>query len=261
MDFVPHSTSYHRKSNSHHSILSRAISSDRSSKSRPITKIDNRESISSQVKNLPGLSDAILYIGYHQESRRFLRLKLKDQVYQYCTTAFEYFCPPGFEISAYLDDWILASSSKELAMQQAQTVVALLRKLGCIANLKKSVLNPTQRLENFVFCIEYTHNDSDSTIGKASQHTAINHADTKQTFLPDSMRHPQPYHEGQGSKNRSVSGNTVHATRFALQEPGEWGCSQGKQRTNGYWTQEEASQSISCRKLKAAHLALETIPR
>ena len=78
------------------------------------------------------LSDAFLHVGLHPESRRFLRLKWKDQIYQYCTTAFglasspfvftkvcrpilEHFRSQGFKISAYLDDWVLAANTKELA--------------------------------------------------------------------------------------------------------------------------------------------------
>ncbi|KAG1439961.1 hypothetical protein G6F56_012098 [Rhizopus delemar] len=116
------------------------------------------------------LSDAFLHIGLHPDSRRFLRLKWQNQVYQYCTTAFglatspfvftkvcrpilEHFRSQGFKISAYLDDWILAASTKDLAMQQAQAVVALLRKLGWIVNLKKSVLTPTQQLEHLGFVL------------------------------------------------------------------------------------------------------------
>ncbi|CEP09959.1 hypothetical protein, partial, partial [Parasitella parasitica] len=34
------------------------------------------------------LSDAFLHVGLHPDSRKYLRLKWKDQVYQYCTTAF-----------------------------------------------------------------------------------------------------------------------------------------------------------------------------
>jgi hypothetical protein len=116
------------------------------------------------------LSDAFLHIGLHQDSRRFLRLKWKGQIYQYCTTAFglasspyvftkvcrpilEHFRSQGYKISAYLDDWILAASSRQLAIQQAQAVVTLLQQLGWLVNFKKSVLTPTQQLEYLGFVL------------------------------------------------------------------------------------------------------------
>ncbi|KAG1133073.1 hypothetical protein G6F38_013256 [Rhizopus arrhizus] len=116
------------------------------------------------------LSDAFLHIGLHQDSRRYLRFKWRDQVYQYRTTAFglasspyvftkvcrpilHYFRSQGYRISAYLDDWILAANSKQLAIQQAQAVLALLQQLGWIVNYKKSVLTPTQQLEHLGFLL------------------------------------------------------------------------------------------------------------
>jgi hypothetical protein len=67
------------------------------------------------------LSDAFLHIGLQQDSRRFLRLKWKDQMYQYRTVPFglasssyvftkvcrpilEHFRSKGVKLSAYLDD-------------------------------------------------------------------------------------------------------------------------------------------------------------
>lgn len=119
------------------------------------------------------LSDAFLHIALHSDSRWFLRLKWKNQVYQYCTTPFdlvsslfvftkvcrpilEHFCSQGFRISAYLDDWILAASTKQLAIQRVQAVVALLQQLGWMVNFKKSVLTPTQQLERLGFVLN-TH--------------------------------------------------------------------------------------------------------
>ncbi|KAG0733819.1 hypothetical protein G6F22_016801 [Rhizopus arrhizus] len=116
------------------------------------------------------LSDAFLHIALHPDSRRFLRLKWKNQVYQYCTTPFglasgpfvftkvcrpilEHFRSQGFRISAYLDDLILAASTKQLAIQQVQAVVALLQQLGWMANFKKSVLTPTQQLKHLGFVL------------------------------------------------------------------------------------------------------------
>ncbi|KAG1451707.1 hypothetical protein G6F46_009043 [Rhizopus delemar] len=116
------------------------------------------------------LSDAFLHVGLHPELRRFLWLKWKDQVYQYCTAAFglstspfvfskvyrpilEHFRSQGYRISAYLYDWILAANTKQLAIQQAQIVVNLLQQLGWLINFKKSALTPTQQLEHLSFVL------------------------------------------------------------------------------------------------------------
>ncbi|KAK4514797.1 uncharacterized protein ATC70_002402 [Mucor velutinosus] len=116
------------------------------------------------------LSDAFLHVGLHQDSRRYLRLKWKDQVYQYCTTAFglasspfvftkvcrpilEHLRSRGIRISAYLDDWLLMADSKQLAMEQARQVVSLLQDLGWLINFQKSVLTPTQQLEHLGFVL------------------------------------------------------------------------------------------------------------
>ncbi|KAG1085517.1 hypothetical protein G6F42_021365 [Rhizopus arrhizus] len=116
------------------------------------------------------LPDAFLHIGLYPDSRRFLRLKWRNQVYQYCTTAFglasspfvftkvckpilEHLRSQGFRISAYLDDWLLIAESKQLAVSQARQVVSLLQDLSWLINYKKSVLTPTQQLEHLGFVL------------------------------------------------------------------------------------------------------------
>jgi len=116
------------------------------------------------------LPDAFLHIGLYPDSRRFLRLKWRNQVYQYCTTAFglasspfvftkvckpilEHLRSQGFRISAYLDDWLLIAESKQLAVSQARQVVSLLQDLGWLINYKKSVLKPTQQQEHLGFVL------------------------------------------------------------------------------------------------------------
>jgi hypothetical protein len=55
-----------------------------------------------------------------------------------------------------LDDWVLAESTKQLAIQQVQTVMALLQQLGWMVNFKKSVSTPTQQFEHLSFVLN-TH--------------------------------------------------------------------------------------------------------
>ncbi|KAK4513662.1 glycosylphosphatidylinositol anchor biosynthesis [Mucor velutinosus] len=115
------------------------------------------------------LSDAFL-VCLHPESRRFLRLKWRIQVYQYCTTAFglssspfvftkvcrsilEHLRSRGFRISTYLDDWLLIANSRQQAEAQTRQVVSLLEDLGWLINYKKSVLTPTQQLEHLGFVL------------------------------------------------------------------------------------------------------------
>ncbi|KAK4514625.1 GTP-binding nuclear protein gsp1/Ran [Mucor velutinosus] len=116
------------------------------------------------------LSDAFLYVCLHPESRRFLRLKWRIQVYQYCTTAFglssspfvftkvcrpilEHLRSRGFRISTYLDDWLLIANSRQQVEAQTRQVVSLLEDLGWLINYKKSVLTPTQQLEHLGFVL------------------------------------------------------------------------------------------------------------
>lgn len=119
------------------------------------------------------LSDAFLHIPLHIDSRRYLRFKWKSQVYQYSTTAFglssvpyvfSKICRPilnwarsqGIKLSAYLDDWILAAPTKQLAAQQSQLVVNQLRQLGWKINLDKSILTPSRNIEHLGFRLNTT---------------------------------------------------------------------------------------------------------
>ncbi|KAG2228482.1 hypothetical protein INT48_008098, partial [Thamnidium elegans] len=273
------------------------------------------------------LSDAFLHVGLHPDSRRFLRLKWKNQVYQYCTTAFglssspfvftkvcrpilEHFRSQGYKISAYLDDWILAASSKELAMQQVQQVVDLLQHLGWIVNGKKSVLNPTQQLEHLGYILNTQTMTASLPLKKLRdirrsikqvldkphrQSPRVIHSLTMRiqaaTFaiFPARLytRHllyyknqmvkndrdwdlPRPldkasldelnwwYLNLQKWNGRSLLPTTPTQTIFVDASNTGWGCSWKTYRAHGYWTTQEAAQSINWRELKAAHLALTT---
>lgn len=275
------------------------------------------------------LSDAFLHIGLHPASRRFLRLKWKDQVYQYCTTAFglasspfvftkvcrpilEHLRSQGIRISAYLDDWLLIANSKQLALQQAQTVITLLQRLGWLVNFKKSVLDPTQRLEHLGFVLNTQsmtaalplkklrdiRRSIKQVLDKPNRQTPrVVHSLTMRiqaaTFaiFPARLytRHllyyknqvvknetdwdrPRPldhssleelqwwYQNLQKWNGRSLLPATPTQTVFVDASNTGWGCSWQHHRAHGYWTPEEAAQSINWRELKAAHLALKTFP-
>ncbi|EIE88314.1 hypothetical protein RO3G_13025 [Rhizopus delemar RA 99-880] len=275
------------------------------------------------------LSDAFLHIGLHPESRRFLRLKWKDQVYQYCTTAFglstspfvfskvcrpilEHFRSQGYRISAYLDDWILAANTKQLAIQQAQTVVNLLQQLGWLINFKKSVLTPTQQLKHLGFVLNTKTmtaslpmkklRDLRRSIKQILDHprrqtprvihsvTMRIQATTFAIFPARLYTRRLLYHKNQTVhmdkdwdhpvsldqesqqelqwwynnlklwNGRSFLPTTPSETVYVDASNTGWGCSWRNHRTHGYWTPEEAQQSINWRELKAAYLALQTFP-
>ncbi|CEP13171.1 hypothetical protein [Parasitella parasitica] len=139
------------------------------------------------------LSDAFLHTDLHSESRRFLRLKWKGQVYQYRTIAFglasslyvftkvcrpilEHLRSQDIRISAYLDDWFLVADNKKLALQQSQMVVSLLQQLGWIVNLKKSVLTPTQQLEHVGFVLDTRKMTAALPLEETARYTTIDPA-------------------------------------------------------------------------------------
>ena len=273
------------------------------------------------------LSDAFLHVGLHPESKKFLRLKWKDQVYQYCTTAFglatspfvftkvckpilEYFRSQGFRISAYLDDWILAADTKDLAQQQVNAVVTLLQQLGWLVNFKKSVLTPQQHLEHLGFVLNTTTMTATLPLKKLRdirrsikqildkpdrQSPRVLHNLTMRiqaaTFAifparlytrhllyyknqvvksdrdwdlprpldPASLQELQWWYDNlQKWNGRSMLTPTPTQTIYVDASNTGWGCCWGQQRAHGYWTPQEATQSINWRELKAAQLALKT---
>ncbi|CEP18222.1 hypothetical protein [Parasitella parasitica] len=273
------------------------------------------------------LSDAFLHVGLHPESRRFLRLKWRNQVYQYCTTAFglssspfvftkvcrpilEHLRSRGFRISAYLDDWLLIANSKQQAETQARQVVSLLEDLGWIINYKKSVLTPTQQLEHLGFVLNTRsmtallpasklrdirrsikqvltkpHRQSPRVIHSLTMRiqaatfaifparlytrhllfyknqTVKSDTDWDQPRPLDqaSMEELQWWYQNINKWNgRSLLPSTPNQTIFVDASNTGWGCSWNHHRAHGYWTAEEAAQSINWRELKAAQLALKT---
>ncbi|CEP08910.1 hypothetical protein, partial, partial [Parasitella parasitica] len=273
------------------------------------------------------LSDAFLHIALHPDSRRFLRLKWRSQVYQYSTAAFGLatipfiftkICRPilewarsqGMRISAYLDDWILVAKTKEQALQQGKQVVEQLQKLGWIVNFKKSVLQPTQQLEHLGFSLNTKTmqaslppkklRDLRRSIKQILDHPQrqtprVLHSITMRiqaaTFaifparlytrhllyyknqtvksdkdwdLPVAMDQASLeelqwwYHNLKKWNGRSFLPTTPTETVYVDASNTGWGCSWKHQKASGYWTHEEASQSINWRELAAAFFALKT---
>ena len=100
------------------------------------------------------LSDAYLHIPVHPNSRKYLRLCHRSQLFQFTSLPFGIATAPqvftmivkevklmalsrGLRIHQYLDDWLIRSQSQEEAQVNTQAVVDLTQSLGWIINQEK----------------------------------------------------------------------------------------------------------------------------
>lgn len=107
------------------------------------------------------LKDAYLQVPIHPDSRRYLRFKWKERVWQFRTLCFGLSTAPqvftrlmapvsavmhrsGFRLLRYLDDWLLLASSQEEAEEALRFLLQLCRRLGIQVNWEKSSLQPAQ---------------------------------------------------------------------------------------------------------------------
>ena len=107
------------------------------------------------------LSDAYMTLPIEEESRNYLCFQFQDQMFQFCVLPFglndapraftKTLKPPvgtlrslGFKLVVYLDDIILAASTRDLCIYQGQILIKTLENLGFVINLKKSNLVPSQ---------------------------------------------------------------------------------------------------------------------
>lgn len=119
------------------------------------------------------LSDAFLHVAIHPTSRKYLRFRWGHKSYQFRTLPFGLSLSPwvftkivrpvltwarqrGIRISAYLDDIIIAASTKEEAKQHTRMVREQLERLGFLIKDSKSTLTPTQRIDHLGFKIDTT---------------------------------------------------------------------------------------------------------
>ena len=106
------------------------------------------------------LLDAYLHIPIHPNSRKYLRLCHKSQVFQFTSLPFGLATAPqvftmivkevkpmaltrGIRLHQYLDNWLIRAQSQEEPQVKTQTVVDLTQSLGWIINQEKSELKPT----------------------------------------------------------------------------------------------------------------------
>uniref|UniRef100_A0A803K510 ribonuclease H n=1 Tax=Xenopus tropicalis TaxID=8364 RepID=A0A803K510_XENTR len=109
------------------------------------------------------LKDAYLHIPIALEHQRFLRFCLKDQHYQFRCLPFGLATSPrtftkvlvviiaklrgyGIEIYHYLDDLLLVARDPTILRSNLQRTKEVLERFGCIVNLAKSQVVPSQRM-------------------------------------------------------------------------------------------------------------------
>lgn len=116
------------------------------------------------------LQDAYLLISIHPESRKYLRLCWKGQLYEYlcmpfglCTAPFiftkimkpltNWLRERGWLSVVYLDDWLCLGSNFSKCSENVSITVKLLESLGFILNLEKSMLKPDNKCEFLGFVL------------------------------------------------------------------------------------------------------------
>ena len=110
------------------------------------------------------LKDAYHHILVHVNIRKYFRFVVAGTVYQFRVLPFGLSTAPreftktlapvvhllrsrGIQVHAYLDNWIIRASSKELSLLHTQQVLQLLQSLGWTINWDKSMLQPTRILD------------------------------------------------------------------------------------------------------------------
>ena len=109
------------------------------------------------------LKDAYLHVPINPADRRFLAFRYKGVDYQFRSLPFGLSTAPrvftrmtcpilahlrkrGINVFAYLDDWLVVAETELKASHRTDEVVSLLRDLGWVINLEKSILRPTQSI-------------------------------------------------------------------------------------------------------------------
>ena len=110
--------------------------------------------------------DAYFHIPIQEQSRKYLRLHIQGQTYQFKALPFGLSAAPmeftiiakevklmaihnGIRIHQYLDDWLVRATSHQVCLQHTQILINICQRLGWLVNVEKSELKPKQ-IFNFV---------------------------------------------------------------------------------------------------------------
>ena len=105
--------------------------------------------------------DAYFHIPIQEHSRKYLRVHVQGQTYQFKALPFGLSTAPleftviakevklmashkGIRIHQYLDDWLVRAASLQACLQHTESLVKICQKLGWLVNLEKSELVPKQ---------------------------------------------------------------------------------------------------------------------
>ena len=105
--------------------------------------------------------DAYFHIPIHSQSRKYMHFHIQGRSYQFKALPFGLSTAPieftvvakevklmalqrGIRIHQYLNDWLVRATSHQTCLQHTQTLVALCRELGWLANKEKSEVDPKQ---------------------------------------------------------------------------------------------------------------------
>ena len=122
------------------------------------------------------LQDAYYLVPIHPSSRKFLRFRFSEQIYQFTCLPFGLSVSPfiftklikpitntlrlnGFTSTVYLDDFLCIAKNYEKCMHNVEATLGLLTRLGFIINKNKSCLTPNTRcnfLGMIIDSVKYT---------------------------------------------------------------------------------------------------------
>lgn len=120
------------------------------------------------------LRDAFLHVPIHPSSRRYLQFQWRNKLYQFKVLPFGLSLAPliftkvlkpllrwarlhGIRISAYLDDLVIAATTRELSLKHTRMVMDKLASLGFLTKESKSSLTPSQTLQHLGYEIDTTN--------------------------------------------------------------------------------------------------------
>ncbi|XP_057302862.1 uncharacterized protein LOC130637025 [Hydractinia symbiolongicarpus] len=110
------------------------------------------------------LKDGYFSVPLHNFSKKFMRFELSGNLYEFLCLCFGFVLAPRIftkllkipmavlrrlmiRIVIYLDDMLILGRSREEVLMARDTLIFFLQNLGFLIHLKKSVLEPTQKIE------------------------------------------------------------------------------------------------------------------